>query len=373
MHASVLGHVLLGNQSLSQLRRLYPEPKLERLGPNTPETAADLFDVAQAIRRRGYGISEGAYEAHIATIAVPVADVSGHVVAATHGRTADRRVPRTPWGQSEGQMKAIAIIGAGAIGRALIDLLRDDCGLRVSQVVVPARSMAKATAALGQGDESAPRVVCALDVSDGGRPNLVVECAGHSALTEHVVPALAAGIPAVVTSIGALHDGEVLAALEAAACAGQTRVELISGAVGGIDALAAARIGGLEEVVYTGRKPPEAWEGTPAAESWDLARLRGPTVIFEGSAREAARRFPRNANVAATVSLAGIGLDRTRAWLIADPGVSRNVHQVEARGAFGRLDLTIENFALPGNPKTSALTVYSIVRAVRNFTGALAL
>ncbi|MGE0796718.1 MAG: IclR family transcriptional regulator [Lautropia sp.] len=81
-HATVLGQVLLSRQSLSQLRRLYPEAQLERFGPNTPTTAAALFELAQAIRRCGFGISEGAYEAHISTIAAPVFDETGQVIAA---------------------------------------------------------------------------------------------------------------------------------------------------------------------------------------------------------------------------------------------------------------------------------------------------
>lgn len=266
-------------------------------------------------------------------------------------------------------MKTLALIGCGAIAQAVMQLLHDDPALRITQVLVPEDALPaarEACARLAPGATVATRL-------NGSAPDLIAECAGHGAIAEHVLPALRAGIPAVVASVGALHEGDALAELAAAAEAGGTRVTLISGAIGGIDALGAARIGGLDSVHYTGRKPPQAWVGTPAEGLCDLWALVAPRVVFEGSARDAARLYPKNANVAATVSLAGLGLDATRTTLIADPGVTRNQHRIEARGAFGRLDLTLENEALAANPKTSALTVYSMVRALHNATRPLTL
>jgi aspartate dehydrogenase len=268
--------------------------------------------------------------------------------------------------------RKLALVGCGAIGSAVLDLLRGEAGFAVTQVVVPAAHAAQARAVCARFAPPAS-VAASLDLGPDRRPDLVVECAGHEAVTEHVVPALRAGIPAVVASIGSLHDVRALQNLGDAATAGGAQAQLISGAIGGIDALGAARIGGLARVEYTGRKPPRGWQGTPAEQVCDLAGLKEPKVIFQGSAREAARLYPKNANVAATVSIAGLGMDQTRATLIADPAVTRNVHRVVAEGAFGRLDLTIENEPLAANPKTSALTVYSIVRAIHNVCGTIAI
>jgi len=263
----------------------------------------------------------------------------------------------------------IALIGCGAIGSAMLELLQADAALAIQAIVVPADAFAAAQA-VAQRLAPGAQVVSSVPLEG---IDLVVEAAGHAAIEAHVLPALARGMPCVVASVGALSAPGLAEKLEAAALAGGTQVQLIAGAIGAIDALAAARIGGLDEVRYTGRKPPQAWKGTPAEQGRDLASLARETVIFEGSAREAATLYPKNANVAATVSLAGLGLDRTLVRLIADPAVTDNVHVVEARGAFGSFELTMRNKPLAANPKTSALTVYSAVRALRNRVAALAI
>lgn len=268
-------------------------------------------------------------------------------------------------------MLRVTMIGCGAIGTGVLELLAGDADVVFDRVVTGADTRERAEATLSR---CAPRAVLAdaLDAA-GPAPDLLVECAGHSAIEAHVLPALRRGVPCIVASVGALSAPGLIEQLEEAARQGKTQLQLLPGAIGAIDALAAARVGGLTEVAYTGRKPPLAWKGTPAEAQCDLATLTTGRVIFEGSAREAAQLYPKNANVAATVSLAGLGLDRTRVRLLADPAVSENVHHVEARGAFGSFELTMRGNPLASNPKTSALTVYSVVRAITNRARAVAI
>ncbi|WP_310565777.1 aspartate dehydrogenase [Hydrogenophaga sp.] len=255
-------------------------------------------------------------------------------------------------------MQNVTLIGFGAIGRTLFARMAGHPGVRITHVVVPEGHRAQAEQVL----QGAALVVDAVPHGT----HLVLECAGHSALTDHVLPALERGIECAVLSVGALAEPGLPERLATAAALGGTQVHLLSGAIGGVDALAAARIAGLDSVTYTGRKPPAGWRGTPAEQVTDLDRIREPTVILEGSAREAAHLYPKNANVAATVSLAGLGLDATRVRLIADPTVTENIHEIDVRGAFGEMQITMRGKPLPDNPKTSALTVLSALRFLQN-------
>ena len=257
----------------------------------------------------------------------------------------------------------VTLIGFGAIGRSLFERAASIEGLRITHVVVPEASIEQARA-------QALTLLGAQDVSIVSQvprdTDLVIECAGHQALTQHVLPALQRGTECAVLSIGALSEVGLPEQLAQAAAAGKTQVHLLSGAIGGVDAIAGARSAGLTEVTYIGRKPPTGWRGTPAEDVADLDAITEPTVILQASAREAARLYPKNANVAATISLAGLGLDHTQVRLIADPTVTENIHEIEVRGAFGEMRITMRGKPLPDNPKTSALTVLSALRFLHN-------
>lgn len=259
-------------------------------------------------------------------------------------------------------MKRALLIGYGAIGRLVLDRVANDPALRVTHLLERPSRKAELAKVLG-GD-----IDVLGDIAEMTElPDCAIECAGHGAVPAYVVPLLERGVNVALVSVGALAQPELPELLEAAARRGGSQLTLVSGAIGGLDALAAARVGGLDEVIYTGRKPPLGWLGTPAERAVDLPALDQPAVIFEGSARDAARLYPKNANVAATVSLAGLGLDRTRVTLVADPAVTRNIHHVVARGAFGEMEVSISGEPLPENPKTSSLAAYAAVRALRDF------
>lgn len=202
---------------------------------------------------------------------------------------------------------------------------------------------------------------------------IVVECAGQGAVAEYGESVLGAGLDLMIIAVGAFADGSLRERLAEAAKKGGARILLPAGAIAGIDGLAALRLGELSSVRYISTKPPEAWKGTPADTEFDLDSLDQRTVIFTGAADEAARRYPKNANIAAIVALAGVGFDRTIVDLIADPAIDDNVGRIEAIGNYGNLTVELSGHPAPDNPKTSACTALSIVQALFNRTNSIVL
>ena len=198
------------------------------------------------------------------------------------------------------------------------------------------------------------------------RPDLVVEAAGRAAIAQWAPAALAASPALITASTSAFSDDALLGWLTELAEQNGSRIEVPSGAIGGIDALAGAAVLGLDSVIHQIVKPPLAWRNTPAEQLVALDQLRERTVFFTGSARQAAATYPQNANATVVTSLAGIGLDRTRVELVADPAVTMNGHRIVASGEFGRMEITLENRPLATNPKSSELTALSLVRLIEH-------
>lgn len=244
----------------------------------------------------------------------------------------------------------IAIIGTGAIASYVRDALATTPHTIAAFLVRPEH--------VSRAPEHFVGSVAALP----DELDLVIDCAGHGALRDHGPAILERGLDLVSVSIGALADTDLADALETAAVRGNARLHLASGAIGALDCLQAARIGALETVTYVGRKPPKGWKGSPAEAVIDLDAFQGGAVThFQGSARDAALQYPKNANVAAAVALAGVGFDCTEVRLIADAGIFENVHEIEAHGEFGAFQFRVSGKSLPNNPRSSALAAMSAV------------
>lgn len=244
----------------------------------------------------------------------------------------------------------VGIIGTGAIGsevaraaaamprvaEVLLYDIDEGASRRVAKAVPAARIMASAGALI--------------DVA-----HVVVEAATAEAAREVVPPALRAGRQVLMMSIGALVDEAFLAAVHELAGQHATQLHLPSGAMAGIDGVRAASLGELKSVTLVTTKPPAALG--IQVDRW--------TRVFAGSAREAIRRFPRNVNVAVCLALAGLGPDRTRVEVVADPLAQNNEHKLIVEGDFGRLRVELMNLPHPENPRTSYLASLSAIATLR--------
>lgn len=249
--------------------------------------------------------------------------------------------------------RLVALIGYGAIGRALAGHLVEDASCRLA---VLRRGAGELPPGIGAFDT--------LDVLIAARPALVVEAAGQGAVEQYGPALLEAGISLIVASTGALADGALLHRLTLAAETGGARLIVPAGAIGGLDYLGAIAATRGAEVRYTSRKPPAAWSAELRAIGHDPARLGAEVVLFEGSASEAARRYPRNLNAGLTVALAA-GAARTSVRAVADPAATGNTHEIAVVSPAGSALMRFANRPSPDNPKTSALTALSLAAAVR--------
>ena len=262
-------------------------------------------------------------------------------------------------------MLTVAIAGLGAIGLPLAWALDAGIdGLRL--IAVAARDQAKAAAAL-DGFAHRPALV---GLAALAQADVVVEAAPAAIFEQIAVPALTAGRIFVPSSVGALLPRMHLVDL---ARAHGARIVVPTGALLGLDAVRACAEGQVASATIESRKPPRGWVGAPylVAHGIDVAAITEPTVIFEGTALDAAAGFPANVNVAAALALAGIGPQRTTVRLWADPTVDRNIHTIKVEAEAARLMMTVENVPSESNPKTGKLTPLSVLACLRGLTSTL--
>lgn len=243
----------------------------------------------------------------------------------------------------------LGLLGCGAIGSEIVAFAAQEEGI---DAVLLHDARPEASKALARATPKA-RVVKADELLPGC--DFFVEAASQAAAKDWLPKAVAAGKPLLTMSLGVLADERFRKRLVDEARKRGTKIYLPSGAVCGVDGLKAGALGGLKSVTLVTTKPPEALG--LKTDKW--------TIVFEGSAREAVQKFPQNVNVAAVLSIAGLGFDETRVQVVADPLATRNQHKIIAEGAFGRFRVEVENLPSPTNPKTSHLASLSAIATLK--------
>jgi len=197
--------------------------------------------------------------------------------------------------------------------------------------------------------------------------DLVIECATQTAAHDILPIVVSRGVDVMVMSVGALVDDEFRAKVTEKADQCESKVYIPAGAICGTDGLRASTVGEVQEVELITTMPPLTFANVKYVEEKgiDLSSIKEKTVLFSGTAREAVQLFPRNVNVAATVSIMGIGFDKTKVTIAADPDIKINSHELRIKGEFGEMTTHTYNVPSPINPKTSNLSVFSAIAALQ--------
>jgi len=260
----------------------------------------------------------------------------------------------------------VGIAGLGVIGARVARRLTDGLeGMTLTAVASGGREKAERTlAAMGAtACVVSPQALAA-------ECDVIVECAPTAAFLEIATPALETGRVLLTVSAAALIEHMEVAEL---ARARGGRIIVATGALLGFDAVRAAALGEIRSVTMVTRKPPKSLRGAPhlAVIGVDVEAIAEPTLLFDGSARDGARGFPANVNVAAALALAGIGPDRTRLQIWADPTLERNTHTIKVDADSARFEMTIENVPSVEKPGTGRITALSMIAALEGLTSPL--
>ena len=256
----------------------------------------------------------------------------------------------------------IGIVGCGAIGSYIAKNCDINLSDKIEVIAINDKDRSKVEL-LVKSLKTKPEILKLeelIKVSD-----LVVEAASKDVSALIAREALSNGKPVMIMSVGGLLGNEDLFKL---AEKKNVNIFLPTGAICGLDGLKAAAMSGIEKVVLTTKKPKKGLLGAPYLKrnKIDLDKIDKDTVLFEGTASEAVKGFPKNVNVAALLSLAGIGPEKTRVKIIVSPSINRNIHEIQISGSFGTITTKTENVPSPDNPKTSFLAALSAVATLKN-------
>ncbi|MFS0820363.1 aspartate dehydrogenase [Bacillus sp. 1P02SD] len=243
----------------------------------------------------------------------------------------------------------IGVIGAGAIATFLLKEVNQNQheNLRIKNILVRNKEKYE-----GLESNFGVKLFTDLQAFLDSEIDIVVEAANIHAV-KTLLPSVIKKKDVVLISVGALADEALLTELSNLVKEYKNVVHLPSGAIGGLDLLQNAHaLGTVSSVSLTTRKPARSLMDDDINEA---------KVVFEGKAIDAIKQFPKNMNVSIVLSLAGVGIEKTRVCLVADPHIEKNIHQVEIKGDFGEATFSITNNPLPDNPKTSYLAAMSIL------------
>lgn len=258
----------------------------------------------------------------------------------------------------------VAIGGFGAIGARVAEAL--DAGIPgLTLAAVSGRDVEKAHRRMALFT----RPVEVLPLQElAAHADIVVECAPAAVFELIAESALRHGRLFVPTSVGALLPR--LDHWKGMAAQHGGRILVPTGALLGLDAVRAVAEGVIHRVHMITRKPPGGLVGAPwlVEHGISVDGLTAPKLVFEGTAREGAKGFPANVNVAAALSLAGIGPDRTTLEIWADPAETRNTHRIEVEADSANFTLEIGTVPSEENPKTGKNTPLSVIACLRGLT-----
>ena len=264
-------------------------------------------------------------------------------------------------------MIKIGVIGCGFIGSQICFAI--DSGIVSAELFgISDFSNEKAETVLKQLQKATPQIKTPEELIKSC--DLIVECASQEAVLKYALSAAENGVDMMVLSVGAFQDASFYSLLKEKAASHNSKIYIPSGAIAGTDGLKSAADAGLSSVSVTTRKPISGLIGSPylIQNNINLQKIEVPTLVFEGSAADAVLAFPKNVNVCATISLCGLGFDKTTVRIIADPTISENIHELDVCGEFGHMKMIIENKPSPQNPKTSYLAALSAVSALKRIT-----
>lgn len=264
--------------------------------------------------------------------------------------------------------KNVGLMGCGTIGTHLAVAI--DSGGVANASLIGLFDIAEGSARkLETRLNSKPQVYDNFDNFIDSNSNIIIEAASQQAVRNFGKQIIESGKDLMVMSVGALADTPFLQELLqlAALKNNDSKIYVPSGAIAGIDAIRSIRHL-ADSITLTTKKSPKALAGAPffTTTNVSLDNITKVTQIYEGSAAEAVKLFPANVNVAAVLSLAGIGVEKTTVRILADPETTTNQHEIVATGSFGEIKISVNNVTAPGNPKTSFLAVLSAIECLRS-------